>query len=286
MKKLFERLIVFFVGFPLLLSLVIFFPQNNHLLLNLTITVFAVLGAVEFRNILSKKFLVISAPEAAIFGAVSPAAWILVISFGLPEAIVIAGFMLCASWLLVSRLFTKNVEKLDSYLSILTTGLAVLIYPGLFMAWVIRMAALSEASWIILTFFLLTLLNDAFAWASGMLFGKNNRGIFAASPNKSIAGFTGGLTASLLAGIAATILLPNAFTSSWMPSTLAGAILGLAVGVASILGDLGESAIKRSAGVKDSGSLVLGRGGALDSIDSVALAAPVFFILYQILFLK
>jgi phosphatidate cytidylyltransferase len=70
-----------------------------------------------------------------------------------------------------------------------------------------------------------------------------------------------------------------------MPSNSAGALLGFGAGIAAILGDLCESAIKRSADVKDSGSLILGRGGALDSIDSLALAAPVYYLLYQVLFL-
>jgi phosphatidate cytidylyltransferase len=278
--------VVFFIGLTLLLSLVLFFPQQNHLLLNLVIIVFSILGSVEFRNILSKKNLVISLPETIILGAISPIAWTFVVSFGWPgRNTVPAAFILGASWLLISRIFT-SLEKLDSYISRTTTGFALMIYPGLFMAWIVQMAVLSEASMVILTFFLLVLLNDALAWATGMLFGKNSRGVLAASPKKSIAGFIGGLAASVLTGIAATILAPGAFTSDRMSSILAGAILGFFAGAAATLGDLGESALKRSAGVKDSGSLILGRGGALDSIDSVALAAPVYYILYQFLFLR
>jgi len=75
MKKLVKRLIVFFIGLPALVSIIIFFPQYNHLLLNLVTIVFSVLGAVEFRNILAQKNLDISMPETVIFGAISPAAW-------------------------------------------------------------------------------------------------------------------------------------------------------------------------------------------------------------------
>jgi phosphatidate cytidylyltransferase len=107
----------------------------------------------------------------------------------------------------------------------------------------------------------------------------------AASPNKSIAGFAGGLAASVGIVILAVIFIPAAFTSTMMPSILAGTLLGLGAGIAATLGDLSESALKRSANVKDSGTLILGRGGALDSIDSIILAAPVYYLLYQVLFL-
>jgi phosphatidate cytidylyltransferase len=283
MKKLIERLIIFFVGLPALLSLVVFLPNYNHLLLNLFLTVFSALGAVELRNILSHKNLHISISEAAIFGAISPASWTLVVSFGLTVFMVPVLFIMGALYLLVSGIFTSS-EKLDSYLGRIVAGFSIMIYPGLFMAWVIQMTALREASMVILVFFLLVFLNDSGAWFFGMLFGKGNRGIIAASPNKSIVGFIGGLGASVMVGFVAVVLIPGAFTSKLMPSIPAGIFLGLIAGAAATLGDLCESAIKRSAGVKDSGSLVLGRGGALDSMDSVALAAPVYYVIYQVLF--
>ena len=55
--------------------------------------------------------------------------------------------------------------------------------------------------------------------------------------------------------------------------------IAAAVGIVGIVGDLVESGLKRSAGVKDSGIIIPGRGGILDSVDSLALAAPVFYCL-------
>lgn len=283
MKKIFKRLIIFFIGFPVILAVVVFLPQFNHLISNLVVVTFTALAAVEFRNILAHKNIVISVPESAILGATCPAAWAAVISFGLSVFIIPGAFILGASWLLVSRIFTSR-KKLESCLEKIAAGFSIMIYPGLFVAWIIQMAALHHASMVILMFFLITLMNDATAWAAGLLFGKNNRGLVAASPNKSIAGFIGGLFMSALMGFLAAVFISGAFSSRVMPSIPACIILGLGTGIAAILGDLGESAIKRSAGVKDSGSLIMGRGGALDSIDSLTLAAPVYYLLYWVLF--
>jgi len=283
MKKIIQRLIIFFIGFPALLSVVIFFPQYNHLLLNLVCITFTILGAVEFRNILTHKNLIISLPEAVIMGAISPVAWTVVVSFGVAGNIVPGAFILGASWLLVFRVFTP-LEKLDLYIGRTTAGFAVMIYPGLFMAWIVQMAVFPKAGLVILVFFLVAFLNDGAAWLAGVLLGEGNRGIVPASPKKSVAGFIGGLAASIATGLLAVRFFPGAFTSTAMASYPAGALLGFGAGAAAILGDLGESALKRSAGVKDSGTLILGRGGALDSIDSLALAAPVYYIIYQVLF--
>jgi phosphatidate cytidylyltransferase len=108
--------------------------------------------------------------------------------------------------------------------------------------------------------------------------------VIAASPNKSIAGFIGGFAASILISLGAALVFPGVFQSAKMPVIPAALILGLGTGLAAALGDLTESVLKRSAGIKDSGTLIPGRGGVLDSIDSIALAAPVFYCLYRLFF--
>jgi phosphatidate cytidylyltransferase len=60
-------------------------------------------------------------------------------------------------------------------------------------------------------------------------------------------------------------------------------ILGLLIGLAAVVGDLGESIIKRSTGVKDSGAVLPGIGGMLDLIDSLLFSAPILFFYLRFL---
>ncbi|PIX83146.1 MAG: phosphatidate cytidylyltransferase, partial [Nitrospirae bacterium CG_4_10_14_3_um_filter_70_108] len=95
----------------------------------------------------------------------------------------------------------------------------------------------------------------------------------AISPKKTWEGSVAGLAAAVVAATLATALF-------YPPLTVAAALLlGLAVGVAGQLGDLFESMLKRSAGIKDSSHLLPGHGGLLDRLDSLIFAAPAFYYL-------
>jgi phosphatidate cytidylyltransferase len=89
------------------------------------------------------------------------------------------------------------------------------------------------------------------------------------SPNKTWSGFVGGLLAAMATG-AVMASLPYFDLNLW-----AAAFIGLAVGVATMAGDLWESALKRRFGVKDSGDLIPGHGGLLDRVDGLMFAVVV-----------
>jgi phosphatidate cytidylyltransferase len=89
------------------------------------------------------------------------------------------------------------------------------------------------------------------------------------SPNKTWAGFVGGLVAAMATGTLMTAL------SAFRLNLLAAAIIGLVVGLATMAGDLWESALKRRFGVKDSGDLIPGHGGLLDRVDGLMFAVVV-----------
>ncbi|MDR3019454.1 MAG: phosphatidate cytidylyltransferase [Treponema sp.] len=286
MKKLIERLLIFFIGVPAVYALVVLLPFYHHLALNIIVILFSALGAVEFSAMLEKKNIRVSKTEAFIFGALAPLSATLTISFSLPGWIIPILLMAGALWAVLARAFTAQ-KNMDNVISYITGVFSVIAYPGLFMYWMIKMTSW-ENSGAILLFLFITFGNDSSAWFLGSLLGKNNKGIIPASPNKSIAGFFGGFLGTVIISGGAAILFPSVFFAENCASSLIikSVILGIFTGIFANLGDLAESALKRSCDFKDSGKLILGRGGILDSIDSVAVAAPVFFFLYSLCFLQ
>lgn len=124
--------------------------------------------------------------------------------------------------------------------------------------------------WWLMYVFLLVWCADSGAYFIGRKFGKRKLAPNV-SPNKSIEGFIGGIiTASFVAmGVGFGLELGTVALIAFL------GLSGLTV-LASVLGDLFESMLKRRAGIKDSGSILPGHGGVLDRIDSLLSATPVF----------
>jgi phosphatidate cytidylyltransferase len=193
-----------------------------------------------------------------------------------------------AFWVLLSRVFISS-DRMETAANQLAAGFSVFAYPGFFMYWLVKMTSLENNAGIVTFVFLMTVLgSDSAAWLAGTLFGKNNRGIIPASPNKSIAGFAGGIIGSIIVSGGAALIIPSVFIArtETISSFCIVVLLGVCTGAAAALGYLAESAVKRSCNTKDSGNLMLGRRGVLDSIDSIAVAAPVFFLLFNALFIN
>ncbi|MBD2302409.1 phosphatidate cytidylyltransferase [Nostoc sp. FACHB-190] len=116
---------------------------------------------------------------------------------------------------------------------------------------------------------------DIGAYVFGKFFGKTR--LSDISPKKTVEGAVFGIAGSVAVAIAGCYYLQ-------LPQFLfTGIALGLLIGIASLLGDLTESMLKRDAGVKDSGQLIPGHGGILDRTDSYIFTAPLVYYFVTLL---
>jgi phosphatidate cytidylyltransferase len=116
---------------------------------------------------------------------------------------------------------------------------------------------------------------DIGAYIIGKFFGKTR--LSDISPKKTVEGAVFGIAASVVVAVA------GAYYIHLPLSSITGVTLGLLIGIASLLGDLTESMLKRDAGVKDSGQLIPGHGGILDRTDSYIFTAPLVYYFVTLL---
>lgn len=128
---------------------------------------------------------------------------------------------------------------------------------------------------------MVTKFSDMGAYVFGSLFGKHPS-VPHISPKKTWEGFGGALFASLLAAGILFWVAPEKIPAFRATDIV---ILALGLGFAAVIGDLAESIVKRSTGIKDSGGVLPGIGGTLDLIDSLLFSAPLLYF-YMRLVLK
>ena len=292
MRNLVSRTLLWFVAIPAIISLILFLPFRDHLALAIVVVVTSALGASELAAFFADRDAGYRASGIVIplLGAALPATQLLVMQGILTQAAtstVIAGVVALILLIQVAR---HEDEGFSYTLSNTAANTLLLIYPGLFLSYIIRIDEYPAATAMLLLFLGMVFFNDTGAYVAGMAYRgirtraarKNGttwepRFTLPVSPHKTIVGFVAGMATSVLTALAALRLFPNQVPLSASQSV----VFGIAVGAATIAGDLIESALKRSATRKDSGTIIPGRGGILDSIDSVLYAAPVFYYLLR-----
>jgi phosphatidate cytidylyltransferase len=136
-------------------------------------------------------------------------------------------------------------------------------------------AALPQGLTVTVLTFLCIWAADIGAYTIGKFFGKTR--LSDISPKKTVEGAVFGITASV------AVALTGAYYLDLPRFLFTGIALGLLIGIASLLGDLIESMLKRDAGVKDSGQLIPGHGGILDRTDSYIFTAPLVYYFVTLL---
>lgn len=163
------------------------------------------------------------------------------------------------------RRYPADTQRWDRPFLMLAMGLLLLVPT-----WVGLVQLHGQSPWWLMYVLLLVWGADTGAYFSGRRFGRVKLAP-AVSPAKTREGLYGGLVVTTLIMLAAAFHLQLA----GLPFLLFVTASVLTV-LASVLGDLFESMVKRRAGIKDSGRIFPGHGGALDRIDSITAAAPVF----------
>ena len=160
-------------------------------------------------------------------------------------------------------------------------SLSGLAYLGWLGSYLLALRALENGGWWVMYVLPVVWCVDTGAFMLGAVYGKNRMSP-RLSPKKSWEGFAAGIFTGVLGGG----FFAYAY-STWGPLNLPiwlGAAFGLVIGLLTPLGDLGESMLKRQAGMKDSGKLIPGHGGAFDRIDSWLWAGVLgyYFIIWFI----
>lgn len=267
------RLATAAVVIPLLLALILYGP---YWLFALVVGSLAVLGVAEYAAMafpvrMGERVLNVLLGTLLVVAVATPDPHILPAAL---SAIIIGGLI----WtLVVRRDFEDGLRDLGlSLVGIFFTGLLLphFIWLRKLDIWQVGWPLAPGAGWVIFVL-LIGMAGDASGYAVGHAMGRHKLAP-RVSPGKTIEGSIGIVLASLIAGVAAKlILLPQ---HSWVEVLL----LALTMAVLGQLGDLSESIMKRAFGVKESGWLFPGHGGVLDRTDS--LLFPVTFLYYYVVF--
>jgi phosphatidate cytidylyltransferase len=277
-SDLVPRLIGAGMAIPLLLATLFYAPNWA---VGLVLSVAAAIGAWEYLTMTGVR----ATPTLFAVGVLSPAATLLaaywfpgtLVAYGVGSLSVIAMMMTCLRMgddpPLAGRSIALSLSSF-AYVTLLFGGL-VLLSRGPVPSEVWK----EQAGWVLLAMFII-FTGDTGAYFTGRLIGRHKLAPNV-SPGKTIEGAIGGLVCSVGGGFAAVAMLAPTHLPALTPAQIC--LFAVPSALLGQVGDLCESLIKRSAGAKDSGSIIYGHGGMLDRLDALMFAAPYIVVLREYL---
>ncbi len=260
-----KRVFTALVGLPIL-ALLIFYSEPFLFFLALLIT--ALIGQNEFYHLQESEGVRLQKFFGLLMGA------LLLAGFYTGDGEMVSGILVLFILLaMVFRTFSgRDVGQAVREISVTCFGLFYV--PYLFGYLLLLRGIPSGRSWVFFLF-LTVWAGDTGAYYIGTRYGK--RKLFPkVSPKKTLEGSAGGLLCSLAAGGVGKIVF-----SLPVEGLVTAVLLGAGLGLIGQIGDLAESILKRSSGLKDSGVLFPGHGGVLDRFDSILFAGPALYYFLQ-----
>ncbi len=256
-----EHLLRWITSLVLAPVLIVVIGFGNQLSLFLLVVVATAVGEWELDGILFGQTSSRMTPSIFIFLSC------LIPLFGYLDGIrgLLLGFLFCVTVAFLEAVVTFRSSTND------LERLSLRIFFFLYVAFLLSHILLLPRKWI---FFALAVIfaGDCGAYYIGKNFGSRKLSP-KVSPGKTVEGAIGGFSASLVVALCFALAVPLGERLS----TVLG--LGAILNVAGQLGDLAESLIKRSRGIKDSSHILPGHGGLLDRLDSLLLAFPTLYYL-------
>ena len=272
-KHFIIRILLVAIAFPTLGAIIFLLPHERHLAFAITVAAVSAVGAFEVVGLFRARKIRTSEWLAPILAVTLPAAAWLDTRGIIPSAAQGLWPAMALGILMVCAVLVQARRSLPSLLAFAASSTFTLMYPALALSFIVRLAGLQQPSLTIAFFLCVVFGNDMAAYFAGSLWGRSTCLHLPVSPQKSAVGFAAGIAGSFIVVFAFRLAFPDFLGLGIGASVLLAVLVGAAV----ILGDLVESGLKRSAGVKDSGVIIPGRGGILDSVDSMVLAAPLLY---------
>lgn len=262
----FSREITAAIASPIVIWLI---GWSHEYVFDAVIAAVAVLALIEFVNLGKHKGYDIPLPLCIAIVIIIVAAFII------EHLSVEIGVFAALLFIPASYVFSR--KPLEDSLPSSAVAVLATTYVGMLTGSLIRLRNDFPEGWKLVFFLLLVVwLGDSGAYYVGKKFGKRKLSP-RISPKKTIEGLAGGMATSI---IAAVVIHFTFFQNFPLHHAI---IAGVLLSFAGVVGDLAESMWKRSADVKDSGTLLPGHGGFLDRFDSILFTAPILYCYWTLI---